>query len=116
MPSIMTIQEDFDRLLEAMKSLEIEKKEKIVYKQFKPEKVLEIRRAFLQPSVNRTYREALGEVVTEYIIPYPPGSPILVPGERMSQELIDYLEDFEGSIVGLEHEGYVNILMDEVQE
>lgn len=115
MPSIMTIQEDFDRLLEAMKELEIEKKDKVVYKQFKPEKVLEIRKAFLQPSVNRTYREALDGIVTEYIIPYPPGSPIIVPGERMSQELIDYLEDFEGSIVGLEHEGYVNILDEEVE-
>lgn len=110
MPSIMTIQEDFDRLLEALKQVVIHKVDQVYYKIFRPEQALPIREAFLQPDYPLSYQDAVGQIVTEYIIPYPPGSPVIVPGEIMSQELADYLDAFEGNIVGLEHEGYVNVL------
>jgi lysine decarboxylase len=32
-------------------------------------------------------------VVAELVVPYPPGVPILVPGERISAEKQDYLGD-----------------------
>ncbi|GAB3195851.1 ornithine decarboxylase [Geodermatophilus arenarius] len=35
--------------------------------------------------------EAAGRVVAEMISPYPPGVPVLAPGERVSQEALDYL-------------------------
>lgn len=35
--------------------------------------------------------EALGRICTEFITPYPPGIPILVPGEVVDQESFDYL-------------------------
>ncbi len=110
MPSIMNNKEDFDRLFEALSKVVVHKKEKIEYKLFRPKKAMEIREAFLKPSISKSYTESIGGVVTEYIIPYPPGSPIIVPGEIMSEELAHYLEEFEGNILGLEHEGYINIL------
>ncbi|WP_459129249.1 aminotransferase class I/II-fold pyridoxal phosphate-dependent enzyme [Guggenheimella bovis] len=116
MPTIMNTQEDFDRLLDALKQVQIYTVDQVFYKIFRPEKALEIREAFLQESVSKSYRDAIGGIVTEYIIPYPPGSPIIVPGEIMSEELADYLDNFEGNILGLEHEGYVNILEDESEE
>jgi lysine decarboxylase len=109
-PTIMSIQEDFDRLLAALKEVDIVPADQISYKIFRPERALEIRNAFLQPSINKSYREAVGGIVTEYIIPYPPGSPVIVPGEVLSEELAAYMERFEGHILGLEHEGYINIL------
>ncbi|MDI9471880.1 MAG: hypothetical protein GX260_03695 [Tissierellia bacterium] len=109
-PTIMTIQEDFDRLLEALKKVDITEADEIEYKIFHPERALEIRNAFLQPSINKSYREAVGGIVTEYIIPYPPGSPVIVPGEVLSEDLALYMEKFKGDVVGLEHEGYINIL------
>lgn len=109
-PTIMSIQEDFDRLLAALKEVDIVPADQISYKIFRPERALEIRNAFLQPSINKSYREAVGGIVTEYIIPYPPGSPVIVPGEVLSEELAAYMERFEGNILGLEHEGYINIL------
>lgn len=112
MPSIMNTKEDFQKLLEALERVDIRKKERITFKVFRPEKAMEIRQAFLRPSQLSSYREALGKVVSEYVIPYPPGSPILVPGEIMNEELVDYLEDFRGNIVGLEKEGFVNVLLD----
>ncbi|MGY1831540.1 aminotransferase class I/II-fold pyridoxal phosphate-dependent enzyme [Geodermatophilus sp. SYSU D01180] len=35
--------------------------------------------------------EAAGRVVAEMVSPYPPGVPVLAPGERVSQEALDYL-------------------------
>lgn len=110
MPSIMTIQEDFDRLLGALKKVTLHKVDQVFYKIFRLEQAIPIREAFLQQDYPLSYQDAVGHIVTEYIIPYPPGSPVIVPGEIMSQELADYLDNFEGNIVGLEHEGYVNVL------
>jgi arginine decarboxylase len=35
--------------------------------------------------------EAAGRVVAELVSPYPPGVPVLAPGERITQEVVDYL-------------------------
>lgn len=36
-------------------------------------------------------RETNGRVCTEFVMSYPPGIPILAPGERITQEIIDYI-------------------------
>lgn len=35
--------------------------------------------------------EAVGRVAAEMVSPYPPGVPVLAPGERISQEAVDHL-------------------------
>jgi len=35
--------------------------------------------------------DAVGRVAAEMISPYPPGVPVLAPGEVISQEAVDYL-------------------------
>jgi arginine decarboxylase len=35
--------------------------------------------------------EAVGRVAAEMVSPYPPGVPVLAPGERITQEVLDYL-------------------------
>ena len=35
-----------------------------------------------------TVAAAAGRVVAEYVIPYPPGVPLAVPGERLDAELL----------------------------
>lgn len=42
--------------------------------------------SILTPSI-----EALGHISAEFVTPYPPGIPILVPGEVIDQECFDYL-------------------------
>ena len=37
-------------------------------------------------------RESDGMICTEFIMCYPPGIPILAPGERITKEIIDYIE------------------------
>jgi arginine/lysine/ornithine decarboxylase len=36
-------------------------------------------------------REAVGRIAAEQITPYPPGIPVIVPGERINQAVIEYL-------------------------
>ena len=35
--------------------------------------------------------ETVGRICTEFVMSYPPGIPILAPGERITQEIIDYI-------------------------
>jgi arginine/lysine/ornithine decarboxylase len=49
------------------------------------------RDAFFGPAEAVPVREAVGRVAAEQITPYPPGIPAVVPGERINQEVIDYL-------------------------
>ncbi len=48
--------------------------------------------------------EANGRLSCEFVIPYPPGVPVLIPGERITAEKIDYLKTLysEGyTLIGL---------------
>lgn len=55
------------------------------------EPVLLPRDAFFGPHEDIPIREAVGRVAAEQITPYPPGIPALVPGERISAAIVDYL-------------------------
>lgn len=57
-----------------------------------PETVLSPREAFFAPFRPVSLERAAGGVCTEVITCYPPGIPIICPGERFSPEIIDYLK------------------------
>ncbi len=56
-----------------------------------PEVVLTPREALSRPARPIPLAEAAGAVGAEQVIPYPPGIPLLMPGERITREMIDYL-------------------------
>jgi arginine/lysine/ornithine decarboxylase len=58
---------------------------------FAVEPVMTPRDAFFGPTRTIPVTDAVGRVCAEQITPYPPGIPALIPGERISAELIDYL-------------------------
>lgn len=47
--------------------------------------------AFFGPREDVPVEEAVGRVAAEQITPYPPGIPAVVPGERLSAAVLDYL-------------------------
>ena len=53
--------------------------------------VLSPRDAFFAPSVALPLAECAGRVSAEMVTPYPPGIPVLGPGEEISAELVAYL-------------------------
>lgn len=38
-------------------------------------------------------QKAVGHISAQPLTPYPPGIPVLIPGERITQEIVEYLED-----------------------
>lgn len=54
-----------------------------------PDVVLTPREAFLRERRRIPMREAIGQVSAEQFCPYPPGVPLLAPGERVTRESID---------------------------
>lgn len=63
-----------------------------------------------------TWKESVGEIAMEYAYLYPPGIPVIVPGERVSEEAVQYLTwYFENgfSIEGLEKNERIKVWINE---
>lgn len=56
-----------------------------------PQLSLTPRDAFLGETERVPFKEAAGRIIAEFIYVYPPGIPILLPGEVISQDNIDYI-------------------------
>ena len=57
-----------------------------------PERVSSPRAALFAPGELRTLRDCEGEVSACQIAPYPPGVPVVAPGERITKKELAYLE------------------------
>ncbi|KAB2811303.1 ornithine decarboxylase [Pimelobacter simplex] len=55
------------------------------------ETVMRPRDAFFADVESVPVEQAVGRVAAELVSPYPPGVPVLAPGERITQEAVDYL-------------------------
>jgi arginine/lysine/ornithine decarboxylase len=49
------------------------------------------RDAFFGQTEDVKAKDAIGRIAAEQITPYPPGIPVIVPGERITQPVVDYL-------------------------
>lgn len=70
----------------------------------KPKKVLPIYEAFYSKKKTVNLKDSIGKVSSSFVIPYPPGIPLLCPGEVITPELIDYIDfanDYGIEIIGL---------------
>ncbi|HLT00028.1 MAG TPA: hypothetical protein VK005_00905, partial [Acholeplasma sp.] len=59
------------------------------------------------------YEDALNEVAAENIMVYPPGIPLVIPGEIINQDILDDLEFYmeQGSTILSDTEGdYVKVV------
>ncbi len=57
-----------------------------------PEVVLSPQEAFYAEKVSLPLRQAKGQICSEFVMCYPPGIPILAPGERITDEILNYIE------------------------
>ena len=56
-----------------------------------PEVVLSPQEAFYAEKKSLPLKESAGCVCSEFVMCYPPGIPILAPGERITKEILDYI-------------------------
>ena len=104
--SVADRQEDLRRLLEACRKLDekiLRERNQVPEKQYGTDTVLKTRHAgtiqetFEQPSFWCDLKASDGKVSSGFVIPYPPGIPLLVPGEEVTEEIRDrilrYVQD-----------------------
>ncbi len=59
-----------------------------------PLSVLTPREAFFSLKKSIPWNEAVDQIAGEMIAPYPPGIPVIYPGERMTEEIWEYIERY----------------------
>lgn len=59
-----------------------------------PEQCLTPRQAYFAKKKKIAWKEAVGTISGQMIVPYPPGIPVIYPGERISHEAWKYIEYF----------------------
>ena len=70
------------------------------------------RDAFFAPKKTVKIEKSIGEISGELISPYPPGIPVLMPGEMITNEAIDYLTKIKklgGMMTGCSDTNFNNI-------
>ncbi|WP_230397577.1 aminotransferase class I/II-fold pyridoxal phosphate-dependent enzyme [Novisyntrophococcus fermenticellae] len=58
-----------------------------------PDKVLNPREAYFHKKISVDWEGAVGKVAGEMLVPYPPGIPLVYPGELISREIWQQVED-----------------------
>ena len=104
-------EEGFERLSHALSELDrecVEVKNNVGKTSLtKPEQVLTLAEADNAKKITMTLKEAAGRISGEMVFVYPPGIPLLVPGERISQEVLNQLLHKKES--GLKVEGTADL-------
>ena len=75
--------------------------------------VLSPRQAWFSPKKQVFINDAVGKICGEWICPYPPGIPVLVPGEEINRDRLDFLK--ETLVIGGELSGLVDPNLQTVQ-
>lgn len=97
--------DDFEKLYRAIMLLDMEtlreEEKNLEYIKLNRKKVLEPFEVH-----NVKYREvdlfeAIGEISKDFIVPYPPGIPIVLPGEEITQEVIDAIIWYQSKFISM---------------
>jgi len=114
-----TMQSDLDRFIDALKALSEEYFEKpkriktIKFKYSFPQSVTRPRDAYHAPKKYINFSDAVDEISAECVMIYPPGIPLIIPGEVISEEVIDAMEFYAESgsvILGDQDDGTVKVI------
>ena len=127
--TLMDTQEGFDRLFAALQAIDRKNRKSGMLRQgqkfetadlfttddiyCEAEKVLEIAEAMDAPKTTIPLMSATGCVSGEFVYLYPPGIPLLVPGERIGGELLEKLLQYRAN--GFALEGMADYRGEEIQ-
>jgi arginine decarboxylase len=98
-----SIREDIDQLVYGLKELSVRRPPRIEDRsyvnalaermsQVLPEMVMTPREAFYAKQQSIPCSDALNRISAEVVTPYPPGIPVLMPGERFSRDVLEFLD------------------------
>ncbi|MFY9277252.1 MAG: aminotransferase class I/II-fold pyridoxal phosphate-dependent enzyme [Clostridium sp.] len=110
--------DDFKKLLKSFENLQlkdIRQDNYSKYYSFIPKKVLEPYEVFKKECKYLKINEADKNIACEAIIPYPPGIPLLCPGEVITKEAIDIIDDYisnNRSVIGIKNKEYIKVVIE----
>lgn len=100
---------DFERIYSSIKELDMNlirtKECNYIYDNILPKKVLEPFEVLPLKSKSLNLDESLGKISKDFIVPYPPGIPIVCPGEIITLDVIKIIQEYINnnlSVIGLE--------------
>ncbi|MFZ5944523.1 MAG: aminotransferase class I/II-fold pyridoxal phosphate-dependent enzyme [Bacillota bacterium] len=102
-----------DRLAKALEDIDrietrgISRKTSSREAQYLPTRAMSLRNAFFEKKERVNLEEALGRICGDYLTKYPPGIPLLVPGEAIDQEAIRLLEK---DLIGYNVQGGITVV------
>ncbi|WP_350343703.1 aminotransferase class I/II-fold pyridoxal phosphate-dependent enzyme [Proteinivorax tanatarense] len=67
------------------------------------------RAAFYSSSKWVHLKASIGKISTSTITPYPPGIPTVMPGEKITEEIVAFIQSFAGEIHGVE-DGHIQVM------
>lgn len=106
MTSIMDTMEGFERLYEALKEIDhkllFSYEEETEHTIIKSKIECKIAEAEEEKKIRIPLIDSEGKISGEYVYLYPPGIPLLVPGERISKELLENLFSYQRKELNLE--------------
>lgn len=95
--TLMNKKEDYDLAFDAIVNISKDKMGTNSFREFSlniPQKKYEPYEVYELPSECIKKCDAVGRVCAEFVAPYPPGVPVVVPGEIISEDVYDYLEEW----------------------
>ena len=86
---------DIERLISALSEIRRRFKRSktglLTYEYIEPEVILPPKEAFYAEKVSLPLEQAVGGIAAEFVMCYPPGIPILAPGEKITGDIIQYI-------------------------
>ncbi len=87
---------DLERLVAALAEIKRryskDKNRIFIHEYIRPLVALTPQEAFYAPKQKMPISESAGYISSEFVMCYPPGIPILAPGERITQEILDFID------------------------
>ncbi|MCR9142178.1 MAG: aminotransferase class I/II-fold pyridoxal phosphate-dependent enzyme [bacterium] len=87
--------ESVDLLVKALETIaskcRIQKFRKVTMLPEMPETIVMPRDAYYSPKKTVGLEESVNEICGEMVMSYPPGIPVICPGERITQDIVDYI-------------------------
>ena len=87
--------ENIDRLIHALESIakksDLQSFKKVTIMPEMPETIVIPRDAFYSHKKSVRLQQSIGEICGEMIMSYPPGIPVACPGEKITRDIVDYI-------------------------
>ena len=93
-PSVTNTSDDFNKLIKLCKQFTPIASETLIYPVFLPKRAISARESLFLKSSSVDINKAVDKICAEIYAPYPPGIPLIIPGEIFDDYIIQQLKSY----------------------